>query len=56
MAYNSNFPVGYPQMQQYPQQMQNPYMIPQYQAQAQPTQTPSGSGIIWVQGEPAAKA
>jgi len=56
MAYNSNFPVGYPQMQQYPQQMQNPYMMPQYQTQAQPTQTPSGSGIIWVQGESAAKA
>ena len=56
MAYNSNFPVGYPQMQQYPQQMQNPYMMPQYPTQAQPTQTSSGSGIIWVQGESAAKA
>ena len=43
MAYNSGFPVTYPQM----------YYQPQYQAQQQPQQN---SGMIWVSGEAGAKA
>lgn len=45
MAYNSYFPAGYQPMY-YPQQSQ---------AQTQP-QTQNNNGIIWVQGEAAAKS
>lgn len=53
MAYNSYFPAGY-QPLYYPQQMMQNQ--PQ-QAQPQPqTQPQINSGIIWVQGEAAAKS
>lgn len=51
MAYNSYFPAGYQPMY-YPQQNQM-----QIQPQAQPQQPQQiNSGIIWVQGEAAAKS
>lgn len=46
MAYNSYFPAGYQPMY-YPQQSQ---------PQAQPQQPQMNNGIIWVQGEAAAKS
>ena len=47
MAFNNGFPMTYPQM--YPQSYNQPQM-PQMQ------QTPSNAGIIWIQGESAAKS
>ena len=44
MAYNNGFPISYPQM-----------VMPQYQ-QPMPAQQPQGSGVVWVQGEAAAKS
>lgn len=44
MAYNNGFPIGYPQM-----------VMPQYQ-QPMPAQQPQGNGVVWVQGEAAAKS
>lgn len=43
MAYNNGFPVGYPQM-----------VMPQYQQPMQPQ--PQSGGVVWVQGEAAAKS
>lgn len=48
MAYNSGFPMNYPQYQQYVPQIPQP--MPQTQAQAQ------SNSIIWVQGEAGAKS
>lgn len=48
MAFNNGFPIGY----QAPYQ-QNYYPMQNYQTQQQP---PQQSGIIWVQGEAAAKS
>ena len=49
MAYNNGFPIGYQQYypQYYPQQGTAP-QVPQAQ--------PANSGIIWIQGEAAAKS
>lgn len=44
MAYSSGFPMTYPQM----------YQQPSYQPQM--AQNQSGGGIIWIQGESAAKS
>lgn len=52
MAYNSYFPAGYQPMY-YPQQNQ---MQTPVQAQPQPQQPQINNGIIWVQGEAAAKS
>jgi len=54
MAYNNGFPVGYPQY--FPQyQVQQPVM-PQQAQQTAPTPTPQNNGIVWVQGEAAARS
>lgn len=50
MAYNNYFPAGYQPMY-YPQQNQM-----QNQPQVQPQQPQINNGIIWVQGEAAAKS
>lgn len=47
MAYNNYFPAGYQPMQYYPQNQQ-------MNMQAQPQQ--NATGLIWVQGEGAAKS
>ena len=52
MAYNNYFPAGYQPMY-YPQQNQ---MQTPVQAQPQPQQPQINNGIIWVQGEAAAKS
>lgn len=46
--YNNGYPAGY----------QNPYLVqqPQYQQQFQAPQQQTSSGLIWVQGEAAAKS
>lgn len=44
MAYNNGFPLSYPQM-----------VMPQYQ-QPMLAQQPQGNGVVWVQGEAAAKS
>lgn len=44
MAYNNGFPLSYSQM-----------VMPQYQ-QPMPAQQPQGNGVVWVQGEAAAKS
>jgi len=52
MAYN-NYPIGYPQMQYYPQQYQQPIQM------ANPSNTTNSTqnnGLIWVIGESAAKS
>ena len=54
MAYNNYFPAGYQPMY-YPQQNQM-QMQNQPQVQAQPQQPQINNGIIWVQGEAAAKS
>lgn len=48
MAYNGGFPMTYPQM----------YQQPSYQSSYQPQITPQNQsgGIIWIQGESAAKS
>ena len=51
MAYNNYFPQGY-----YPNYYGNQQMPPQGSQMASNAQQSSGSGIIWVQGENAAKA
>lgn len=51
MAYNSYFPQSY-----YPNYYGNQQMPPQGSQMASNAQQSSGSGIIWVQGENAAKA
>lgn len=45
MAYNNGFPIGY-----------QPMYYPSMQAQAQPQVQQVNNGIIWVQGESAAKS
>ena len=51
MAYNTYFPQSY-----YPNYYNNQQMPPQQPQMASNAQQASGSGIIWVQGENAAKA
>lgn len=51
MAYNTYFPQSY-----YPNYYNNQQMPPQQPQMASNAQQTSGSGIIWVQGENAAKA
>ena len=51
MAYNNYFPQGY-----YPNYYGNQQMPPQGSQMASNAQQTSGTGIIWVQGENAAKA
>lgn len=51
MAYNNYFPQSY-----YPNYYGNQQMPPQQPQMASNAQQSSGSGIIWVQGENAAKA
>lgn len=51
MAYNNYFPQGY-----YPNYYGNQQMPPQGSQMASNAQQTSGAGIIWVQGENAAKA
>lgn len=49
MAYNNGFPVGYQQYQQYPQYFPTQPTVPQ-------TQQAQTNGLIWIQGEAAAKS
>lgn len=51
MAYNTYFPNGY-----YPQYYQNPQMSANPLQTAQNSSVAQNNGIIWVQGEAAAKA
>lgn len=51
MAYNTYFPQSY-----YPNYYNNQQMPPQQPQMASNAQQASGNGIIWVQGENAAKA
>ena len=53
MAYNNYFPQ-YPQQQYYPQQIQP--VQPVMQQQPQQVAQPQDNGIIWVQGEAAARS